>query len=152
MLQRDIRDYLEMLVQKYPSIGAIWLVGSRAAGCSRAESDWDFFVFADNNTFQAIKRDPTLHRDDIDLLVVLDGNSFEEPWGDDPKRGTLKKWRWSKVSENEAKYVQTKWVADEDATKRHNAKHNRELGELGKFIDSEGKGILTWSDSKGFVL
>jgi len=149
MLARDIRDYLERLVEKHACVSAIWLIGSRANGCSHAQSDWDFLVFGDDSTLQSMRCDPSLKRDNIDLLVVYDGNSFEEPWGENPKGGNLTKWQWSEVSENEAKYMQTKWVKNEENTKRFGVKHNMAFGDM---IESQVKGILIWKNPKGFVL
>ncbi len=151
MLSQHVQDRLRRLIEKHASISAIWLIGSRANGCSRPESDWDFLIFANDDVFQAMKRDSTLDRGDMDILVVYDEDSFEQPWGENPKKGSLTEWGWSKVSEEEATYEQTKYVIDEETTERLRRKHNIErFVASGPWIDSKAKSILVWSKLKGF--
>ena len=97
-------QYIEMLVEKYPEIQAIWLIGSRANDQENPESDWDYLVFADRNLLEILRVDTDLHEPDIDLLVVYDGNSFEEPWteeGEKQKKGSLRSWEWRVDPDNE---------------------------------------------------
>lgn len=149
MLTENIQIYLEVLTEKYDSISAIWLIGSRANGCAHEHSDWDFFVFANNDILQSLRCDPTFEQNDIDLLVVYDGDSFIKPWGENSKRGNLKKWNWSEKSEILAEYTQLKWRKDEDYTNKF--KHKCDL-EHGEFIETQVKGTLVWKKTIGFVL
>jgi predicted nucleotidyltransferase len=104
-----IESYLKRLVDLSPSITSIWLIGSRAAGTTEPESDWDLLVFADEKTIEIISKSKLKERN-IDLLVVYDGDNFKEPWfglnqeRKYPKRGSLTKWSWQKISEVEANY------------------------------------------------
>jgi predicted nucleotidyltransferase len=113
-----ITDYIERLTSVHPGIKSIWLFGSRANNSyrSRSDSDWDLLVFADQNTFNELKRDKTFHRDKIDLLVVFNENEFEMPWPDEKgaKHGSLKNWKWIEISNTEATYKSVKYRKEDE--------------------------------------
>lgn len=88
-------------------------MGSRANGTARPDSDWDLLVFADERTFQCMRKNHRLRRVEIDCLVVRGGDEFCEPWGRRPKHGDLREWGWTRMSESESEYVATKWIEDE---------------------------------------
>jgi predicted nucleotidyltransferase len=101
----EISAYIADLITQYPQIGAVWLFGSRANGNGHADSDWDLFIFADEDTFRLLESDCVHRRRDIDLLVVIDGDEFKQPWGLNPKHGWLSEWEWKIVSPTEASYT-----------------------------------------------
>jgi predicted nucleotidyltransferase len=72
----------------------VWLIGSRAAGSASPNSDWDYLVFADRQTFDDLARNEAFNDPEIDLLVVYDGDQFSKPWPDDSrqKKGSLLGW------------------------------------------------------------
>ena len=85
-----VSAYLERLVLAFPAITAIWLFGSRANGTFRPDSDWDFLVFADRLTLDALRAGTTYHWPEVDIFIVYDGIRFENPWPEDgSKRGCL---------------------------------------------------------------
>jgi predicted nucleotidyltransferase len=102
--------YIERLVTKYPDIGEIWLMGSRANGTHRPDSDWDYFVFGNERILRSLARRRKFHQPDIDPLIVYDGNQFRKPWADGPrwKTGSLSAWQWNLVGHGEATYWATK--------------------------------------------
>lgn len=112
MLINDyVSGYIDKLIHAFPTIKSIWLFGSRANKCFNAQSDWDLLVFSDEQTFEQIKTAKS-HKDDvIDLFVVYNEDSFEEPWPDiskGTKSGKLSglfSFEWKKVSESEATYT-----------------------------------------------
>ncbi len=108
-----IDDFLSRLTQAHPGIREIWLLGSRAKGDERTDSDWNLLAFADQDTFERLCSNARFRRVGVELLVVRDGDEFREPWGDKPKHGYLSEWEWVKTSDREAQYHGTKWVQDE---------------------------------------
>lgn len=108
-----IDDFLSEVTRAHPGIREIWLLGSRAKGHERPDSDWNLLAFADEDTFQELRGNVQFRRADVELLVVRDGDEFREPWGDNPKHGYLSEWAWVKTSDREAQYHGTKWVQDE---------------------------------------
>lgn len=115
MLNKEIENFIAYLTQKCSSIAEIWLIGSRANGIAREDSDWDLLVFGGELVFKTIKNDTTLHNDNVDLLVVL-GDRFVKPYGE-PKEGSLQNWKWKTVSDVKATYEGKKWIADIEAEK-----------------------------------
>ena len=121
LLANDINPYLHKIIDKYSDIKAIWLFGSRANGDHNQESDWDLFVFANGRFLDLLKADKELknesEKNNIDLLVVFDGEDFKAPWkrpGEENKQykescltGVLG-FGWSKLSEVEAEYTARK--------------------------------------------
>ena len=103
-------EYLRMLIAAAPSIREVWLIGSRADHTARPNSDWDYLVFGTRLTLQALQSTPALKRQDVDVLVVYDGDAFEEPWGTDDhlKRGALSRWEWAMLGPERAMYRGTK--------------------------------------------
>jgi hypothetical protein len=112
MLVTDIVEYIHGLTREFPSITSVWLIGSRANACFKDSSDWDLLAFADEKTFEQIKKADNFKCTTIDLLIVYNGNNFEEPWPDIgnnvAKSGSLKDWKWLQLSEHEATYKGTK--------------------------------------------
>ncbi len=93
-----IDNFISKITQAHPGIREIWLFGSRAKGEARPNSDWNLFVFADDDTLQQLGRNVRFKRADVQLLVVRDGEEFREPWGRNPKQGYLSEWEWVKIS------------------------------------------------------
>jgi predicted nucleotidyltransferase len=101
----EILAYISKLTHDHPGITELWLIGSRSNGTARPDSDWDLFAFADPKTLRALQIASDHRRLDIDLLVIIDGNEFREPWGENPKKGWLTEWEWEKHSTTEASYT-----------------------------------------------
>ncbi|HXZ94278.1 MAG TPA: hypothetical protein VEG36_15490 [Burkholderiales bacterium] len=104
---RGISLYLDLLAEHCPDIRSVWEIGVRAddevlGTC--APFGWDLIAFADEDTLQQLRAATELHRPDVRLRVVLDGNRFEPAWGDAALSGSLSDWGWKRVSEREAYY------------------------------------------------
>jgi predicted nucleotidyltransferase len=105
--------YLDSLTEAYPRIREVWLIGSRANGSARAESDWDYLVFADRRILRALRQDTRFRHPSVDLLVVYDGDQFATPWGEpNPKKGSLTSWDWELLSAGKAEYTAAKIKPD----------------------------------------
>jgi hypothetical protein len=113
------KEYLDRLVNAYPSIREIWLLGSRANGSSRPDSDWDYLVFCDEaRAFNDLHQDKQFDDPNIDLLFLGPGlNEATRPW---PSPDTWKKLglgdapggiRWEVMSESEARYLEPRPAA-----------------------------------------
>ena len=109
-------EHIAMLANRYPQIEEVWLIGSRAEGPERPSSDWDYLIFANERLINSLRQKPELNRNDVDLLVVYDGDRFKSPWRDGTrvKSGSLSEWDWKVVGEDDATYRATKWRSDSD--------------------------------------
>ncbi len=148
-IDSNIRCYLENLTSTYPEIDAIWLIGSRANASARNDSDWDLVAFGNEKILNSLREDTTFNCNNIDLLVVYDGNRFTEPWGDNPKHGSLEQLNWSLLSNSQVEYTQTKWIPNKEDTDRYAADLDVEFGD-GE--ESSVYGYLVWQKQVGFVL
>jgi hypothetical protein len=101
----EISGYISSLTRDHPGITELWLFGSRANNTARPDSDWDLLAFANPRTLDELGANTHYQQPDVDLLVVLDGDEFREPWGDNPKRGWLTEWEWTRISATEASYT-----------------------------------------------
>lgn len=122
MFEISIRKYIEQLTSAYPTIQSIWLFGSRANETQRIDSDWDLLVFGTQEILEALKFDQTFHQKIMDLLVVYNGNNFENPWEEEQKSGSLIEWCWKESSANEATYRATKGIFNVNGEEEFNIK------------------------------
>jgi predicted nucleotidyltransferase len=114
LINQDMARWLEQLTVVCPAIREVWLLGSRANGTARPDSDWDLLVFGAQAVRMCIESHSELHRSEIDLLLVDNSNGeFSRPWGPQ-KTGSLSRWEWKAVSEEVATYKSVKWIPDED--------------------------------------
>ena len=112
--------YIAELTAAYPGISSVWLFGSRANGTDRANSDWDLLVFANQSVLSQLRADTKFHKESVDLLVVYDGNNFENAWGSRKKTGDLKAWLWHSINETHATYDGTKGQVNEAGEEEFN--------------------------------
>jgi hypothetical protein len=122
--------YVTELVAAYPEIAEVWLIGSRAEGTPRTDSDWDYLVFANRKILHSLRQRKQFNSPEVDLLIVHDGNQFTKPWRDGSriKAGSLVDWHWQRISHTEATYRATKFRDDAD--------FNRNI--------RVGRGLLVW--------
>lgn len=92
-LDPGISAHLATVGAECPSIRELWLVGSRANGGGSPDSDWDVLAFADEQTLAVLRAQPLLRREDLDLLIAVDGDKFESPWWRTDKPGKYKSGR-----------------------------------------------------------
>lgn len=105
---RGISLFLDQLAEHCPDIRSVWVIGDRAddeTSRSYGPFGWDLLAFADEGTLRQLREATDLHRSDVRLHVVTDGNRFEPAWGDAALSGSLSGWNWKRVSEREAFYA-----------------------------------------------
>lgn len=93
-LPEELGMYVDTLRKAYPSIGEIWLLGPRVNDEDEQGSEWDLLAFADGTALAGIRANPAVHRDDVHLMIVTDGDRFERAWGSsEPGRLSSIRWR-----------------------------------------------------------
>lgn len=113
-MDENIDDYLGSLAAACGGVESIWLIGSRANGTARTNSDWDLIAFGNSTVLACLKAHTELHRFDIDFLVVTNGDDFQNAWGDRNKSGSLSRWEWRQLSDTRAEYTESKSVESKD--------------------------------------
>lgn len=104
--------YAGQLVDRCPALRSIWMIGTRANGevlDSPGPFDWDLVAFADMPTLRRLRKATELHRVDVLLRVVTDGDRFEVAWGRLHMSGSLFQWDWCQANGNEAYYSEARW-------------------------------------------
>ena len=109
-------------------IRAVWSVGH--ADADGVPGRRELLVFADRPTLQRLRKSAPAHRADIDLLVVIDGDRFENAWGEPRVSGSLARWAWRQVSPELAYYDESKWA--------------ERAGEGGSVLRVRRKAVLIW--------
>jgi predicted nucleotidyltransferase len=111
----DIYEYVDRLAASCSGVAEIWLIGSRANGTERPESDWDLLVFGDETSLDCLAQALELHREDVDCLVVGGVDEFSSAWGPRAKSGSLSGWKWKRISDAEAQYTEAKPAGNGDS-------------------------------------
>ena len=62
-----------------------------------------------------LRKCDSLREDDVSLLVVTDGDSFENAWGAQPSSGSLARWAWREGTAGQAYYDESRWAPEEEA-------------------------------------
>lgn len=131
MRDTDLADFLSSLARCCPGIRAVWSLGNADDApqpCGR-----ELLAFADRATLERLRAAEELHRADMQLLVVIDGDRFETAWGPCRLSGSLARWAWRQVSPDVAYYDESKWA------ERH--------GEGGTVVRVRRKALLVWEKS-----
>lgn len=114
-LAPEIAQWVQSILGVTPGVTEIWLIGSRANDTFNPDSDWDFLAFANLSVLESLKVQTSIHRPDIDFLVLTDGENFQSAWGK-LKTGSLTRWNWCKVTDDFAHYLGSKWIPEQGDT------------------------------------
>ena len=109
----QLLPFIAPITESCPSIRSVWRTGY----CAQTElldssrpHDLELVAFADEAALQYLRNAESLHRRDVRLLVVTDGNRFESAWGDTSGTGSMLQWNWRQANEHEAYYFETRVV------------------------------------------
>lgn len=104
--EHDLARYVGKVLSCCPLIRSLWRSGVPAEGGANLGSAflWDLIAFADMAALQRLRRSADLHRADVRLCVVTDGDHCESAWGALPPHGSLAGAEWQQTSVAEAFY------------------------------------------------
>jgi hypothetical protein len=109
MENSSLLAYLRRIVERSLDVREVWSIGHTEPAVAPADAACHLLVFADTPTLQRLRKSDHLHRADVELLVVVDGDRFENAWGGQRLSGSLARWAWRQVSEDVAYYDESKW-------------------------------------------
>jgi hypothetical protein len=95
-----------------PDIQAVWSVG-HAHSQGAAQPGNELLVFADSITLHTLRKADSLHCSDLQVLVVFDGDQFENAWGPHRVCGSLVRWAWHPAAYDVAYYDESRWAQPE---------------------------------------
>ena len=107
-------DFIRRLLRDGMDIEAVWSVGHSADVATHQGLKSELLIFADRPTLERLRKCDRLHQDDVSLMVVVDGDSFENAWGAHRASGSLARWAWREVSDGQAYYDEARWAAPPD--------------------------------------
>ena len=140
--ETSIAAFLIRLVQRCPAVRSIWVIGGGGDAAADAPT-WDLVAFADPLTLHRLRDATDLHRPDVLLRVVTDGDRFGVAWGKPHICGSLLGWGWAQASEHDAYYSEARWQGPVEARKVERTRRNaRRLWPSAENYASE---LLYWS-------
>ena len=104
----ELSAFLSRVLVCCLDIRAVWSSG--AAGSSLPGGSHQLIAFADRPTLLSLRKSGELHRADVELLVVFDGDQFENAWGPQRLSGSLSRWAWRQVNDELAYYDESRWA------------------------------------------
>ena len=126
--------FLSEILSSCFEISEVWsldLCPRDAAAAGRCE----WLAFADAATLRRLRKLEDLHRADVELLVVIDGDAFESAWGPRHVSGSLARWGWQRISHREAYYDESRWMEGG--------------GSPGAIVRVRRKALLLWGTTTG---
>lgn len=102
---------LRRLLRDESDIQAVWSVGHSADADMPPAAKRELLIFAGPATLERLRKSADARESDVSLLVVTDGDAFENAWGAQPLAGSLARWGWREGSPGQAFYDESRWVA-----------------------------------------
>lgn len=100
--------FVDELLACCPMIRSVWLVGDAAGGPEAARLPrWDVIVFADALTLHRLRKTAKLHRGDVRLRVLVDGNRLESAWERIRRDEATLASEWRQSSPGEGYYTES---------------------------------------------
>jgi hypothetical protein len=100
----EVSAFLQHLFMYSLEVRAVWLLDSASS-----QGRHELLIFADRPTLECLRAAAGVRRADLDVLVVVDGDLFESAWGLRKVDGSLARWAWRRVSDDEAYYDESRW-------------------------------------------
>lgn len=123
-------DFMCRLLRDAIDIEAVWSVGHDADPDVQHADNSELLIFADPATLAHLRKCDSLRDGDVSLLVVTDGDSFENAWGAQPSSGSLARWAWREGTPGQAYYDESRWALPPD--------------EAGSVVRVRRKAFLLW--------
>jgi hypothetical protein len=113
-ISAELSQFLARVLLHCLDIRAVWSVGHAEVGVKARRDLHELLVFANAQTLHILRRTDHLHRADVQVLVVFDGEQFESAWGACRLSGSLARWAWRQVAPDVAYYDESKWASRAD--------------------------------------
>ena len=127
--------FISELLVACPEIRSLWSLDHSASDTCLQPGRSQLLAFADLATLRHLRIREDLHRTDVALLVVVDGDGFESAWGSCRLSGSLSRWAWRQISAHEAYYEEARW--------------EERASEAGNVVRVRRKALLLWQQPPG---
>ena len=95
------------LLADFLDVRSVWSIGHEPADAAALGADETFLVFADERTLAQLRKSPALG---VKLLVVTDGDLFQDVARLNAVGGSLARAAWQQTSIREAFYDEAHWA------------------------------------------
>jgi|SRR5687767_3508448 hypothetical protein len=129
-MPNEIAQFIPRLLQCCLDMRFVWLLGQDELAVRNCVPRWELLAFADALTLERLRKADALHREDIDVMVVTDGDAFHNAWGRRRLSGSLVRWSWQQSSSEEAFYSEARWAGP---------------GNEGNVVRVRRRAVLVWS-------
>ena len=106
----ELSSFVSRLLRHCLDVRAVWSVGHDQLATEAPHEGREILLFADRATLDMLRRSEHLHQHDVQLLVVIDGDHFENAWGPQMISGSLARWAWRVTGPDMAYYDESKWA------------------------------------------
>ena len=128
-LPAELSRFVSSVLIHCLDIRAVWSIGYADAVPQLQARLHELVIFANALTLQRLRKSDHLHRADVQALVVIDGEQFENAWGAERISGSLARWAWRQDGPALAYYNESKWAQG---------------GEAGVVVRIRRKAVLVW--------
>jgi hypothetical protein len=133
----EITAFVSRVLASCLDIRAVWSMDHCDAQSRPAPARHELLAFADAATLTRLRKSEHLHRADVELLVVIDGDLFESAWGPRKLSGSLARWAWRQISPHEAYYDESRWSQCD--------------GDAGAVVRVRRKALIVWQSETADV-
>jgi hypothetical protein len=106
----ELSAFLSRMLLCCLDIQTVWSLGHDGLAEQAAEQSRELLIFADRLSLHTLRKADRLHRADVQVLVVVDGDEFESAWGPRKISGSLARWAWRQVTQDVAYYDESRWA------------------------------------------
>jgi hypothetical protein len=110
----EISGFISRILERCLNIRSVWWMAQDNHEAAPVAPRWELLAFADPATLERLRKATDLHRADVDILIVMDGDRFENAWGQRRLSGSLVRWSWRQVRPAEAYYNESRWADQND--------------------------------------
>ena len=71
-LPEELGMYVDRLREQHATLDQVWVLAG--PGETSGDAVWELLGFGDERVLEAIRADERVHRDDVDLKIVVDGD------------------------------------------------------------------------------
>jgi hypothetical protein len=102
--------YVHEVLASSLDIRAIWSIGHGPIEYRGDAQQLRLLAFGSAAVLERLRKCDRLHRADVELLVVVDGDFFASAWGPAVWTGSLARWAWQETAPGEAYYDESRWA------------------------------------------
>ena len=102
--------FIQRLLASVEGIRSIWSIGHAPGASSDEAAPRRLLAFASAEVLERLRKCEDLHAEEVELLVVVDGDAFASAWGATMWSGSLARWAWQRTAPGEAHYDESLWA------------------------------------------